>query len=96
MILTESGSTTFSIIRTKSSFLTLTIQCRDVPLQVWVFILCYQPQSFISERSEDCDKNLVQHIEDLYLHFLAQMEKKSAKEEKEKEATADFRKKGRF
>jgi hypothetical protein len=38
----------------------------------------------------------VNHIEDLYLHFLAQMNKKSAKEEEKKEATADFRKKGRF
>jgi hypothetical protein len=38
----------------------------------------------------------VNHIEDLYLHFLAQMKKKSAEEEQEKEATADYRKKGRF
>jgi len=51
---------------------------------------------FLSERSSDCDKNLVDHIEDLYFEFLAHMEKKSAAEHKNEEASDNFRQKGRF
>ncbi|CBY16347.1 unnamed protein product [Oikopleura dioica] len=55
----------------------------------------YYPMSGCStpERSSDCDKNLVDHIEDLYFEFLAHMEKKSAAEHKNEEASDNFRQK---
>ena len=75
----------------------------DVSLQVWAPFQRFQKSQNTLERDEDCDKTLVDHLEDMYFDLLGQMEKYAPifieqfgmKKDKENEER-EFRKKGKF